>query len=104
MDVRAFDKHSPLKIDWRNELLSNEIISQDRVCHILKTQLYYMADNENLDAYEPLQLKWVFPINSIQGLLSVLRNAIFLLGYGQSNNLNSAKNYNEANDFRLNLP
>lgn len=45
-----------------------------------------MADNENLDAYEPLQLKWVFPINSIQGLLSVLRNAIFLLGYGQSNN------------------
>lgn len=45
-----------------------------------------MADNEKLDAYEPLQLKWVFPINSMQGLLSVLRNAIFLLGYGQSNN------------------
>ena len=61
--------------------MSNAKMTQDRVCHILKTQLYYMADNEKLDAYEPLQLKWVFPINSMQGLLSVLRNAIFLLGY-----------------------
>ena len=44
-----------------------------------------MADSENKDVYEPLQLKWVFPINSTQGILSVLKNAIFLLGYVQNN-------------------
>ena len=79
-------KHSPLKTDWRNGLLNNEKIKEDRVCHILKTQLYNMADNENQNIYEPLQLKWVFPINSTEGILSVLKNAILLLGYGQSNN------------------
>ena len=68
--------------------MNNEKITQDRVCHILKTQLYYMADNENQDTYEPLRLKWVSPINSPQGILSVLKNAIFLLGYGQSNKYN----------------
>lgn len=47
-----------------------------------------MADNENKTTYEPLNLKWEFPINSTQGMLSVLKNAIFLLGYGQKNNCN----------------
>lgn len=69
-------------------LLSKSAIKQDRVCHILKTQLYYMADNENQTTYEPLQLKWVLPINSPQGILSVLKNAIFLLDYVQNNNCN----------------
>lgn len=69
-------------------IISNKKITQDRVCHILKTQLYYMADNENQDVYVPLQLKWVSPINSTQGILSILKNAIFLLGYGQNNKCN----------------
>lgn len=47
-----------------------------------------MSDNENKNGYEPLQLKWVFPINSTQGILSVLKNAIYILGYGQSNKCN----------------
>ena len=68
--------------------MSKPAIKEDRVCHILKTQLDYMADNENQNTYEPLQLKWVSPINSTQGILSVLKNAIFLLGYVQSNNCN----------------
>ena len=66
--------------------MSKTRLTEDRICTVLQETLYSMADSENTDAYEPLQLKWVFPINSIQGLLSVLRNAIFLLGYGQSNN------------------
>lgn len=70
--------------------MSNEKVTQDRVCHILKTQLYYMADNENQNTYESLNLKWVYPINSPQGMLSVLKNAIFLLDYVQRNNCNEA--------------
>lgn len=83
-----FSEAFTAKTDWRNEVLSNEKITEDRVCHILKTQLYYMADNENQDVYEPLQLKLVFPINSTQGISSVLNNTIFLLGYVQENGCN----------------
>lgn len=88
MDVKSFDKRSPLKTDWRNELLNNEKITQDRVCHILKTQLYYMADNENRDAYESLQLKWVFPIESTEGMITAFQNMIFVLDYVQRNKCN----------------
>lgn len=70
--------------------MNKPAIKEDRICHILKTQLYYMADNKNQDTYEPLQLKWVSPINSPQGILSVLKNAIFLLDYVQRNNCNEA--------------
>ena len=80
----AFTTYDRLE-EW---IISNKKITQDRVCHILKTQLYYMADNENQDVYVPLQLKWVSPINSTQGILSILKNAIFLLGYGQNNKCN----------------
>lgn len=79
---------SPLKTDWRNELLNNEKITEDRVCHILKTQLYYMADNENQNTYEPLQLKWVFPINSTEGMIKAFKNVIFILDYVQKNKCN----------------
>lgn len=47
-----------------------------------------MANNENQNTYEPLQLKWVTPINSTQGILSVLKNGILLLGYVQKNRCN----------------
>ncbi len=68
--------------------MSKQAIKKDRVCSILKTQLYNMSDNENQTTYKPLNLKWELPINSTQGILSVLKNAIFLLGYEQSNNCN----------------
>ena len=44
-----------------------------------------MADNENLDAYEPLQLKWVFPIESTEGMITTFKNIIFILDYVQKN-------------------
>lgn len=88
MDVKTFDKHSPLKTDWRNDLLDNAKITEDRICHILKTQLYCMADNENQDTYEPLQLKWVLPIESTEGMIKAFQNVIFVLDYVQRNKCN----------------
>lgn len=83
VDVETFDKHSPLKTDWRNEVLNKPAITEDRVCHIQKTQLYYMADNDNQNTYETLQLKWVLPIESTDGMITAFKNVIFLLGYVQ---------------------
>lgn len=42
-----------------------------------------MADNEGQDVYEPLQLNWVLPIESTQGMITAFRNVIFLLNYVQ---------------------
>lgn len=42
-----------------------------------------MADNESQHVYEPLQLKWVLPIESTQGMITAFRNVIFLLDYVQ---------------------
>lgn len=72
----------------RNNLLSKPILQEDRTCHILKTQLYYMADNENQDTYEPLQLKWVLPIESTDGMITAFKNVIFLLDYVQKTGCN----------------
>lgn len=47
-----------------------------------------MADNESKREYEPLHLKWTLPINSVGGLISVLENVIYLLGYVQKNKCN----------------
>lgn len=68
--------------------MSSEKVTQDRVCHILKTQLYYMADNENRDDYEPLQLKWVYPIESTEGMITAFKNIAFILDYVQKNKCN----------------
>ncbi|MCM1160632.1 MAG: hypothetical protein NC412_05350 [Roseburia sp.] len=68
--------------------MSKSIIKEDRVCHILKTQLYYMADNENHTTYKPLNIEWELPINSTQGILSVLKNAFSILEYGEKSDLN----------------
>ncbi len=65
--------------------MNNEKVTQDRVSHILKTQLYYMADNENRDDYESLQLKWVFPIESTEGMITTFKNITFILYYIQKN-------------------
>ena len=47
-----------------------------------------MADNENHNEYEQLQLKWVLPVESTKGLISVFENLIFLLSYVQENECN----------------
>lgn len=47
-----------------------------------------MADNEIKNTYEPLHLKWTLPIESPPGMISVLQNVAFLLGYVQKNKCN----------------
>lgn len=68
--------------------MSNEKITEDKICHILKTQLYYMADDENQNAYESLQLKWIFSIESPQGMIMAIKNLISLLDYVQKRGCN----------------
>lgn len=42
-----------------------------------------MADNESQNIYEPLQLKWVLPIESTEGMITTFKNIIFILDYVQ---------------------
>lgn len=42
-----------------------------------------MADDESQNTYEPLQLKWVLPIESTDGMITAFKNVIFLLDYVQ---------------------
>lgn len=74
---------SPLKTDWRNGLLNKTRLTEDRICTVLREKLYSMADSENTDTYEPLQLKWVLPIESTDGMITAFKNVIFLLDYVQ---------------------
>lgn len=48
-----------------------------------------MADNTNQNEYNPLKLKWELPVNSSNGMISVLKNAIFILKYVQENQCNN---------------
>ena len=63
-------------------------LTKDRVCTILREQLYSMEDNESQKEYEPLQLKWVLPIESANGMISAFKNIIYLLDYVQKNDCN----------------
>ena len=63
-------------------------LTEDRICTVLREKLYSMANNENLNTYEPLQLKWVLPVESTQGLISLFENIISVLGYVQKNECN----------------
>ncbi len=56
--------------------MNNTTLTEDRICTVLKEKLYLMADNENHNAYEPLQLKWVLPIESGKGLIELFENII----------------------------
>lgn len=47
-----------------------------------------MTNSENTDAYEPLQLKWVLPVESTEGMITVFRNIIFILDYVQKRGCN----------------
>lgn len=65
MDVKSLPKHSPLKTDWRNELLSNEKKIQDRVCHILKT-LTRPRQNRHLKRKDSIRFLVFLTFSSIQ--------------------------------------
>ncbi|MCF2642246.1 hypothetical protein I6E50_07485 [Roseburia hominis] len=69
-------------------IITREKITQNRLSSILQKQLYKMADNENTNEYESLELKWTLPINSTEGMISVLQNIVFLLGYVQKHKCN----------------
>ncbi len=73
------------KTDWRNELLEKAGLTEDRICSTLRAYLYRMADSESQNLYEPLQLKWVLPIESTDGMMVAFKNIIFILGYVQKN-------------------
>lgn len=68
--------------------MSNATLTKDRVCTVLREKLYSMADNENQAEYKPLQLKWVLPVESAQGLISLYENIISILDYVQKNECN----------------
>ena len=65
--------------------MNKTTLTKDRICTVLKEKLYSMADDKNQNAYEPLQLKWILPVESTQGLISLFKNVIFLLDYVQKN-------------------
>ncbi len=68
--------------------MNKTTLTKDRVCTVLRETLYSMADNENQTEYESLQLKWVLPVESTQGLISLYENIIFVLGFVQKNECN----------------
>lgn len=68
--------------------MNKTTLTKDRVCTVLREKLYSMADNENTNEYEPLQLKWVLPVESTQGLISLYGNIISVLGFVQKNECN----------------
>lgn len=72
----------------RNELLNKTTLTKDRVCTVLRETLYSMAANENQTEYESLQLKWLLPVESTQGLISLYGNIISVLGFVQKNECN----------------
>jgi len=47
-----------------------------------------MVDNKNQTQYKSLNFEWALPINSPEGIMSVLKNIVFLLGYVQENHCN----------------
>ncbi len=65
--------------------MNQTALIEGRVCTVLREILYSMADNENHTKYEPLQLKWLLPVESTQGLISLFENIISVLGYVQQN-------------------
>ena len=65
--------------------MSNTILTEHRICTILREKLYSMADSNSQRNYQPLQLKPTLPLENPQGMISILENIIFVLGYVQKN-------------------
>ena len=68
--------------------MNKTTLTKDRVCTVLRETLYSMAANENQTEYESLQLKWVLPVESTQGLISLYENIISVLRFVQKNECN----------------
>lgn len=51
----------------------------------MKKKLYkkIAGNDKNKDSYESLHLKWKFPINDVEGVLSILKNITYIIGYVQ---------------------
>ncbi len=64
------------------------MLTKDRVCTVLRETLYSIADSENQTEYESLQLKWLLPVESTQGLILLYGNIISVLGFVQKNECN----------------
>lgn len=47
-----------------------------------------MADNNNKSEYKTLELKWILPVDSPQGLVCALKNIVSVLSHVQKNNCN----------------
>ena len=73
------------KRQGRNGLLNKTVFTEDRICKVLREKLYSMADKDSKSELKPLELEWVQPVNSTDGMISILENALFLLGYVQKN-------------------
>lgn len=63
--------------------MDKRTVTENRIYTILQAQLYSMANNESKNVYEPLQLKWVLPIESTEGMVTTFKNVIYLLDYVQ---------------------
>lgn len=68
--------------------MDKTILTEDKICAVLQDKLYSMANNENQTEYIPLQLKWLLPIESTQGMISLFENIIFVLNYVQKEKCN----------------
>ena len=68
--------------------MSKKMLTKDRVCTVLRETLYSIADSENQTEYESLQLKWLLPVESTQGLILLYGNIISVLGFVQKNECN----------------
>ena len=68
--------------------MSKTILTEDRICTILREKLYSMAGDKNQNVYEPLQLEWILPVESNEGIITAFKNLIFILDYVQKKECN----------------
>ena len=69
----------------RDGLLNKTELTEGRICTVLQEKLYSMVSSGSKNEFESLKLKWAQPINRTEGIISVLENSLFLLGYVQRN-------------------
>lgn len=69
-------------------IITNGKVTKERVCSILREQLYQMAEDKSQTEYEPLQLEWITPIKSTEGIITAFKNIIFILDYVQKRGCN----------------
>ncbi len=63
--------------------MNKTVLTEDRICKVLRDKLYSMADCESQMEYKLLQLEWILPVEGTQGMITIFKNIIFLLDYVQ---------------------